>query len=157
MATRLMHAMGRSTGIVAATLALAVGIYWALIARSAAEGAAMYIAEDAGMRSSMLVRELQQAAFAAGVEAIVSSTGSILLFVRKSLGRALVIGSSVAGIIHLAVIAIDSEHPLPLVMALPSLIVLLLASTKSTAGWIVHREPSGVPREGIQQAVDGAR
>ncbi|MFD3508067.1 hypothetical protein [Nocardia sp. NPDC058666] len=134
--SRSVQASGRGAAVGAATLAILNGIFWALLAQSAAEGADIYAAREVGMQASDLARKLRQLTYICGVESIIWFASSMLLLCRRSLGRTLVIASSAFAILHLVGTAIGDSHLIPLALAILPLITLILASARSTGRWV---------------------
>ncbi len=100
----------------------------------------MYVAENASLRSSGLVRELRQASYATGAQSIACFAGAILLFFRTAFGRAVVIVSSVLGIVYIGVTAIGDDYlPALAVYGVPSLLATILTVAKPTGRWIAAK------------------
>ncbi|MBF6182320.1 hypothetical protein [Nocardia otitidiscaviarum] len=138
---------GGGTALGAAMLGIVGGVCWALAAGSAAEGAAMYGAANTSPSSIDTVRELRQATYMCGGLAVAYLAGAILLFARTRLGRAVLIVSSVVGIVHISVTAIGEYYLMALaVYGVPSLLAVFLAAMRSTGRWIAA-QPSGHSRE----------
>ncbi|MEU1994664.1 hypothetical protein ABZ511_09465 [Nocardia gamkensis] len=120
-----------ATAIFAAAIALAVGLMCAVGTYSAAT-----FALDAREYWS---GEIARTIALVGGAAILYLLGAVLLILRTTVGRVLVIIDSVLGVIYVVAMVVHTGNPALLTLATPVLIALVLAALRPTGRWIAAK------------------